>query len=139
MIQHMQRQHDKQHTTYLWQQLQLQCQYSIEHIIKGKFNCFPVEGCTGGSKYCTKFYCHFCLRHPDDDIITKEDGLLDKWSICVIQCLNLQQHQGLQTCKKEAQWHTHKQLQQAQVDAESVTFTVNGKHIEPVREFRYLG
>ena len=136
---HMQRQHNEDNTKYLCQPAQPHRQYSIECIIKGKFNYCPVDGCTGGGKDRSTSYRHFCYRHPNDDIIIQEDGILDKCSECGMRCLNLQRHRGSQTCKKAAQRRHHEQLQRAQFDAESVTFTVNGKQIERVREFRYLG
>ena len=56
-----------------------------------------------------------------------------------MQCLNKTKHQASQTCKKLTSRRQHEIRQNAQAQANDVVFTVNGKAVEEVHEFKYLG
>ena len=139
MRRHLLRQHNKDVREYKCLDVGATGTYYIDDIQRKQFNPCPVDGCTGGGTDKSTFYRHFCLRHPNADIIIRSDGELSKCDRCGMRCMNIQRHQGGATCKKAQQRRINEQLQQAQARANNIGFFVNGKQIDRVREFRYLG
>ena len=139
MRRHLLRQHNTTVREYKCIDIGATGTYYIDDIQRKQFNKCPVAGCTGGGTDKSTFYRHFCLRHPNADIIIKSDGELDKCDQCGMRCMNLRRHTGSSTCKKATQRRIHEQLQNKQAQGNSIGFLVNGKQIEKVREFRYLG
>ena len=84
-------------------------------------------------------YRHFGYIHPKTDITNLDDGVLDKCGLCGMCCNNLQKHQAIQTCKKLSLGRKHEVQQNAQAEANDVVFMVNGKAVEEVKKFKYLG
>ena len=113
--------------------------YHVRSFVRGKDNPCPVPGCTGGGKDKHGMYQHFCFRHPKDDIVIQEDGVLPKCELCGMRTSNLEKHRNTPTCKKAQTRRTNEVKQEQQAKAEKVSFTVNGKPIKRVREFLYLG
>ena len=84
-------------------------------------------------------YRHFCLLHPDADIIIEEDGELPKCFKCGMRATNLDKHMDSFTCKRGANRRMNELKQDLQHDAEKVKFFIDGEELERVDEFRYLG
>ena len=139
MRRHQIRQHNKEIREYKCIEVGATGIYYVNDIQRKNFNKCPVEGCSGGATDKSTFYRHFCLRHPNADIIIHSDGELPKCEKCGMRCFNLQRHRDSPTCKKAQQRRKHEYLQQEQAKANTINFTVNGKSIERVREFKYLG
>ena len=136
---HTNRQHNNNTREYQCMEIGATGVYYLNDIRTKIFNHCPVPNCTGGGKDKSTFYRHFCLRHPNADIIVHSDGVLPKCQLCGMRCTNLQRHQGSATCKKAHQRRRHEKLQKEQARANDISFTVNGKQIDRVNEFRYLG
>ena len=119
-----------------------QCQeigwYRVERM-KGKFNKCPVTHCTGGGKEKFGMYRHFYYRHPKADILVEEDGILPKCEWCGMRTARLQKHMESDTCKRARGRRTNEIQRSLQDKAEMVSFQANGKTLEKVRRFRYLG
>lgn len=49
---------------------------------KGNFNHYPVPDCSRGGKDKFGMYHNFCWQHPEDLLITVEDGQLEKVKLC---------------------------------------------------------
>ena len=56
-----------------------------------------------------------------------------------MKCYDLARHEDNATCKKLQKRRTNEIMQDKQAEANDVTFSVNGKCIERVRHFKYLG
>ena len=140
MKRHLLRQHDiKYDSKYQCRQVGATGTFQIDKIIRGESNECPIPGCSGGGKDRSTFYRHFCYRHPDADIVVKEDGELEKCESCGLRCINLQRHKNSKTCKQLTQRRRNELLQDLQAQANHVSFNINGKQIERVSNFRYLG
>ena len=100
---------------------------------------FPVEGCNGGGRYKFGLYQHFNLIHAQADIFVAEDGPIPKCPLRGLRSKDLQKHQQLRTCGQARQRRTNEQKQDEQYKAGKVEFTVNGKKLQQVKQFRYLG
>ena len=112
--------------------------YNISYV-KGQYLSCPVTGCEGGGRDKSGLYRHFSIRHPNADVVIDADGTLPKCTICGLRTANLQKHQGSFTCNQISTRRTHENKQLAQSSAENVQFIVNGKKLQRVREFCYLG
>ena len=77
--------------------------------------------------------------HPTAEIIIDEDGTLDKCGICGLRTKDLRKHRNSKTCKQAKRRRDNERKQDEQAIAENVTFNINGKKLERVREFKYLG
>ena len=55
----------------------------------------------GGGRDKFGLYRHFCLRHPEADIIIEEDGELPKCDFCGMQAKDLAKHKNLLFVKKQ--------------------------------------
>ena len=84
-------------------------------------------------------YWHFAYMHPDVDIKIKKDDTLEKCKLCYMRSPNKSRHQHTATCKRLVQRRMNERKEREQVEAENVKFTVNGKEIEEVSKFQYLG
>ena len=137
---HMMNQHSRQHQVYRCREAKERGDtYTIENIRKGRHNECPVEGCNGGGKEKFHIYRHFCIRHPEDKIIISEDGVLPKCGLCGMRMMDIPKHQKSQTCGKLRTRRMNEEKQDKQAEAEKVRFTVNGKPIQKVKRFLYLG
>ena len=70
----------------------------IRDVKKGVFNACPIEGCEGGGWDKFGMYRHFCLMHPEADIIS--DGELTKCNFCGMRVKDEVKHAKSETCKK---------------------------------------
>ena len=83
-------------------------------------------------------YRHFCNMHPNATINIIQDGPLQRCPKCLGFARNLTSHQLTQRCKLgEARRIAEKQTYNMEKD--NFTMEINGKPIETVKEFLYLG
>ena len=68
-----------------------------------------------------------------------EDGPLPKCSLCGLRTRDLQKHQRSRTCQQAQRKRMNEKKQDKQYNAGKVQFTVNGKQLQRVKQFRYLG
>ena len=111
----------------------------LDKVIKGQHNACPVPGCMGGGREKFSIYRHFIYRHLDNEIVISEDGILTKCNRCGMRVSNLLTQQQSPTCAKGWRRRENEVKQAAQARADNVCFMVNGKQIERVNQFRYLG
>ena len=124
---------------YVCREIQDNGSYNIR-FRKGKMNRCPVPNCNGGGKDKFGMYRHFCLLHPEADIVIEEDGILPKCLLCGMRVKgDLAKHQQLFTCKRGASRRANEIKQDRQFEAGKVKFYVKGEAIDRVRYFRYLG
>ena len=124
---------------------QYQCR-EVDTSIQGKtieefqagMNC-PVPGCIGSGADKFKMYRHFNLLHPQADIIIQEDGVLPKCDLCGMRATDILKHQNSYTCKQAQRRRTNETRQDEQARANRVVFNIDGKEIDRVRHFKYLG
>jgi hypothetical protein len=135
---HMMQQHGQKPEQYLYRKAGTTACFNVE-IRKGAHNNCPVPGCTGGSRDKFGMYRHFCFRHHEAKLIIRDDGECERCDLCGMFAVNIQQHQKTSTCRKARGRRTHEEMQDKQADAEKVRFTVYGKELERVGEFKYLG
>jgi hypothetical protein len=135
---HMMQQHGQKPEQYLYREAGTTACFNL-HIVKGVHNNCPVPGCTGGSKDKFGMYRHFCFRHHEAKLTIQDDGECERCDLCGMFAVNMQQHQKTATCRKARGRRTHEEMQDKQADAEEVKFTVYGKELERVGEFKYLG
>ena len=62
-----------------------------------------------------------------------------KCDSCGMICRDLEKHKKTNYCKKDTAQRRNERLQVLQAVANDVTFVVNGKEIERVHKFKYLG
>ena len=93
----------------------------------------------GGGRDKFGIYRHFCLRHPEADIIIEEDGELPKCDLCGMRTKDIPKHVKSTICQKARKRRGFEMKQDLQAEADGVKFWVNGKELDRVREFRYLG
>ena len=84
-------------------------------------------------------YRHFAGRHPGADIIILGDRNVVKCDLCGQKCYNLESHKKTGTCKKLALRRRNEKMQDLQAKANRIEFFINGKSIERVKKFKYLG
>ena len=101
-------------------------------------NC-PVPDCTGGGRDKSTMYRHFNLRHPEADVTITEDGILPKCQLCGFRTKNMTKHENSTTCLQAQRRRENEEKMIEQAKANQVKFSVNGKAIERVRKFKYLG
>ena len=106
-------------------------------VVKGKANKCPVEVCTGGGRDKFGIYRHFCLRHPEADIIIEEDGRIPKCEVCGMRAKDMQRHKKSAICQKAGKRRMFERKQDLQAEADKVRIWINGKELVRVREFRY--
>ena len=135
---HLDTQHSVKQKRYLERMEQDKGSYQLD-FLKGKFNPCLVENCTGGAKEKFGMYRHFCLVHPQADILIMEDGKLPKCTKCGMRVVDMDKHLDSYTCKKGASRRANEIKQDRQARAEEVKFFIDGIEIEWVREFKYLG
>ena len=78
MRRHLLRKHNTTVREYKCNEIGATGTYYIDDIQRKHFNKCPVAGCTGGGTDKSTFYRHFCLRHPNANIIINSDGEVDK-------------------------------------------------------------
>ena len=135
---HMETQHSVTTNKYVCREAQDTGSYNID-FHRGKFNNCPVPQCTGGGKEKFGIYRHFCLIHPQADIVINEDVELPKCQKCGMRARDLTKHLDTYTCKRGAARRNHEAKQDQQYQANQVKFYVDGNEIERVRYFKYLG
>ena len=136
---HLEQQHDTTTPTYQCRPTEETGHYTIRTLEKGNFTQCPVMGCTGGGKDKFSMYRHFCFKHNSAMLTIQEDGHLPKCDKCGMHTKNITRHQKTATCKRLQVRRTNEEKQDEQARAELVKFTVNGKEVERVKYFRYLG
>ena len=119
---------------------QLPQEYCVSIDKSCKVDC-PVLDCPG--RYSNGRYMreHFRDRHPDDTIVVQQEGLYQRCVRCNMFVQNAgTTHQATKTCQKATSRRERQKVatQHAEMKA-NVVFTVNGKPIEIVEEFEYLG
>ena len=113
--------------------------FTMSSFTKGRHNACPVPQCPGGGRDKFGVYRHYAFRHPNDEIIIAEDGILPKCDQCGMQTIDIATHYNSTTCKKGMRQRENAEKRKTQALAEHVQFTVNDKPIQQVRKFRYLG
>ena len=134
----MQQQHNKKPEQYLYRERGTEATFRV-HVTRGVVNNCPVPGCPGGSRDKFGMYRHFCARHPEAVVIIPEDGRLERCPLCQMFSANITAHQATKTCQKLRQRQTNEELQDRQAEAGETEFTIYGKKLERVSDFRYLG
>ena len=66
--------------------------YVLDTVVKGKHNACPVPGCVGGGRDKFSMYRHFSYRHPHDEIVVSDDGVLPKCDRCGMRVPDLDTH-----------------------------------------------
>ena len=135
---HMKTQHNETQDDYICEKVETTGTYFL-NFKKGKRNQCPVKGCCGGGSDKFGIYRHFCTRHPKAKIIVEQDGELNRCELCGMFTADVQKHQKSKTCEKLRGRRKHEKLLAEQQKADGVSFTVYGKRLERVREFKYLG
>ena len=135
---HMIQQHNLKPENYLYTKKGTEKVFRIS-VKRGENNRCPIPGCPGGSKDKFGMYRHFCARHNDATIIIREDARLKRCELCGMFTANVQKHQTTKTCMNFRRRRENEQKQNNQAKADEVSFTVYGKNLERVREFKYLG
>ena len=113
--------------------------FTLWNFTKGRFNKCPYPNCNGGGKDTFGIYRHFCNRHPHADITIRGDRNVEKCNLCGMKCYDLEAHQKTKTCEKNAARRRNEKQQDLQAIANKIKFYVNGKEIQRVSEFKYLG
>jgi hypothetical protein len=102
----------------------------------------PVPDCSGQYSEGWGIRLHFRDRHPEDTIVVQKEGLYPRCVRCnmFVQNAGTAEHQATETCQKATSRRERQKVatQHAEMKA-NVVFTVNGKPIEMVEEFEYLG
>ena len=138
MSRHMRMIHGEKRTKYSGREEDDNGTYRIA-IAKARRNECPIAGCPGGGRDKHGMYRHFCLRHPKATIIIEEDGVLPRCPLCGYFTNNLDRHQKTEACQKGQARRKNEEQQEKQARLDQVKIFVNGKEIERVREFKYLG
>ena len=101
----------------------------------------PVPGCPAIPVSRFHMRAHFCRMHPTDTIVVKEEGPLPRCPNCQMFLFKVdERHLRSETCRKlTLQSRSRQHAREVQRAVQDVSFTVNGKNIETVSEFRYLG
>ena len=137
---HMLSQHDQHlEPKYVHRTEDSQGTFVIDNYTKGSFNCCPVPQCTGGGKDTHSLYRHFAWIHPQADLVISGDRNVVKCDACGMKTCNLNKHQTSDTCKKLRKRRDNEKKQNLQAEAENAEFRINGKLIEKVHHFKYLG
>ena len=136
---HMETQHHTNCNKYRCRKAQDTGSYNI-NFQKGTLNRCPVPNCIGGGRDKFGLYRHFCLIHPQANIMIDEDGILPKCQMCGMRISgNMDQHQNSFTCKRGRMRRQNEIKQDQQFVASNVKFYIDGEEIERVRYFKYLG
>ena len=113
--------------------------FQLNNFTKGHYNKCPVPNCSGGGRDTYAIYNHFASRHPNADIRINGDRDVVKCDSCGQNCRNLEKHKKSAMCKKMTNRRINARKRQIQMAAEKAEFFVNGKKIERVHRFKYLG
>jgi len=137
---HMLSQHKRDMPTqYVEREIGVRGNYVLMNYTRGSFNECPVPGCSGGGKDTFSVYRHFANRHPDADIEIRGDRDTLKCELCGQRCYDLNKHKQTSTCMKNRTRRSNEIKQTLQAKGDKVRFSVNGKEIERVKKFKYLG
>ena len=105
------------------------------------FQC-PVPGCPGQAAERFGLRRHFMFRHPEDTIIIEEEGALQRCGKCCMfltGLTNVAKHQTTKNCQKGSSQREKREEDATQKQADEIIFYINGREIENVPEFKYLG
>ena len=99
----------------------------------------PVPGCQYKAQDKYLMYRHFAYRHPLATIVIAGEGRLPKCELCGMHSKDVQKHQMTQECQKgRGRGERRTQIERARDNA-AMQFRVNGRDIEKVTSFNYLG
>ena len=137
---HMETQH-KQYLKPKYQEREedIEGKFVLWNYTKGMFNECSVPGYTRGGKETYFIYKHFARRHPKADIEIRGDRETVKCELCNTRCYNLDKHKLILNCLQLQERRRNETKYAQKVDADNVRFYVNGKEIERVSHFKYLG
>ena len=135
---HMRIVHDQVDEKYTARPKQDEGTYCMK-VSKTRRNACPINGWPCGGRDKHSIYRHFCLRHPMATIIVEEDGELPRCPLCGYFTNNIDRHQRTEACRKGRTRRINEVKQDEQEKISKVEFYVNGKKIERVHEFKYLG
>ena len=99
----------------------------------------PVPICEAEVKTKSALYSHFAYRHPKATLFIQQDWLRGRCPECAMFVRNVEGHKTTKTCQRISACRANERLAEIQQSADQVLFTVNGKPIEKVRTFKYLG
>jgi hypothetical protein len=105
------------------------------------FQC-PVPGCPGTAAERFGLREHFMFRHPEDTIIIEEEGALQRCGKCCMFLTgrtNVAKHQTSEICQKGSSQREKREEDATRKQAGEIIFYINGREIENVPEFKYLG
>ena len=106
---------------------------------RGKPKQCPVQGCEGGGMDRFSIFQHFAWVHGGATLTVRGEETLPKCRLCGMQVRNVERHQKTKTCERLQRRRVNEGLQDKQYESEKVSITVNGRRIERVRSFTYLG
>jgi hypothetical protein len=101
----------------------------------------PVNACPFNTIKRPNMRAHFRNRHNKDRIVIEEEGMLPKCPNCGIQQLNVgSKHIASATCIKYSMIRNERLSDMKnKIEIAETTFYIQGKEIETVHEFKYLG
>jgi hypothetical protein len=101
----------------------------------------PLPGCPATLLSRFDLRRHFCNQHPDDNIKIFEEGLLPRCPRCHMHLRSINDaHFASKTCQLQTQRHIERERFATQVVlANNASFSINGKPIDRVDNYLYLG
>jgi hypothetical protein len=117
--------------------------YIIRIPNRGDSAMCPVPGCAATVTTRYGMRRHFQHRHIKDIIVIEEEGLLPRCGSCGMFVnpfhLNNELHKQSKMCREGTRWRERDERNLECMRATRQTFNIQGRQIEMVHEFRYLG
>ena len=144
---------------YFWTHMEIQHQITKDFIKNDDLLiCEEVESkhfvVTGMPRHdskgtCPACYCniksrhgmrrHFGWRHEEDTVEIEGEGLLPKCDLCGLHTKDVEKHKGNKDCTRLQEKKRKKEEDIERRKTTTKPFTINGKEIEWVDHFKYLG
>ena len=140
---HMELKHQVTKNVILHSEL-LSCQdYKPKHFTVTGMPCHDSKGkcpaclCTIKSRHGMRR--HFGWRHEEDTVEIEGEGLLPRCELCGLHTKDIAKHQGSKDCTRLQEKKRKKEEDIERRKTTTKPFTINGKEIEWVDHFKYLG
>ena len=115
--------------------------FELSTLVGGAHYLCPVVGCPFSTQKRWQLNNHFRQRHPRDTLLW-DDTVPHICEICGFRAMSargLSLHRNSATCKRLAARNTALEHREIQIQASEFILTVDGNHIQKVKEFKYLG
>ena len=99
----------------------------------------PVPGC---GVHVTRRYGmrrHFMHRHPLAAVHFPDEGELEMCEECSMHVPDVRKYRGSQLCRRAKERERKRRQEEENRKAATTIFTINGRPVENVKEFKYLG